>query len=66
MDLYQLAYDRFVADTRNPRQLEREGLKDVAERTLYDIKSGKAEFHELRVKTARSIAAFYFPKQIAA
>lgn len=66
MDFYEQGYRRFMQDPRNPLQIKRDGMKEVADRTLYDIKSGKASLDKLRFGTVREIARFYFPTKFAA
>lgn len=64
MDFYDAALKRLLADSRSPLELERE--MHVPSRTLYDIRSGKARPLQLRHGTVKKVAAYYFPKQIAA
>jgi hypothetical protein len=66
MDFYEQGYRRFMDDQRNPLELKRAGIKEVADRTLYDIKSGKAKLDKLRFGTVRELARFYFPTKFAA
>lgn len=64
MDIYDAALRRFLADVRSPSELKED--IDLPLETIRDIKNGIAKPENIRLKTARTIARHYFPKQFSA